>query len=335
MTGIPVPARDLASRAVSRVHQSLRPATQASYKRKFKIFMAYCCFVNVQLHQLSTVFILSFLEFLLENGTSPSGVSNYISAVKSSLTMYGVSILPFLDQRITYYQKSLAMQRQFAVKIKKIIDIPLLQKITFLCDTTWMGQIYKATYLVAFFSFLRISNLVPHSIPAFSPLEQLTRGDIFFAPPGAHLLVKWSKTMQTRDSVKIIKIPQLGAAPICPVQVLKKLLLLTPGGPNDPLFQVKDDRNRWVPLTDTKVRRHLQAILARLNLSQSQISLHTFRRSGATLAFNANVSLQNIKSHGTWTSDCVWRYIVQDHDASHQVAEAFSSMLYTPGKPTP
>ena len=289
----------------------------------------------MHLHQLSTIFILSFLEFLLENGTSPSGVSNYISAVKSSLAMYGVSTLPFLDQRIIYFQKSLARQRQFSIKIKKIIDIPLLQKITSLCDTTWMGQIYKATYLVALFSFLRISNLVPHSISAFSPLEQLTRGDIFFAPPGVHLLIKWSKTMQNRDSVKIIKIPQLGTCPLCPVKTLKNLLILTPGSQNDPLFQIKNEGGGWIPLTDTKVRRHLQAILARLNLSQSQISLHTFRRSGATLAFNANVSLQNIKSHGTWTSDCVWRYIVQDHNASQEVAEAFSSMLYTPAEPTP
>ena len=289
----------------------------------------------MHLHQLSTIFILSFLEFLLENGTSPSGVSNYISAVKSSLAMYGVSTLPFLDQRIIYFQKSLARQRQFSIKIKKIIDIPLLQKITSLCDTTWMGQIYKATYLVAFFSFLRISNLVPHSISAFSPLEQLTRGDIFFAPPGVHLLIKWSKTMQNRDLVKIIKIPQLGTSPLCPVKALKNLLILTPGSQNDPLFQIKNEGGGWIPLTDTKVRRHLQAILARLNLSQSQISLHTFRRSGATLAFNANVSLQNIKSHGTWTSDCVWRYIVQDHNASQEVAEAFLSMLYTPAEPTP
>ena len=141
--------------------------------------------------------------------------------------------------------------------------------------------------------------------------------------------------MQNRDSVKIIKIPLLGTSPLCPVQALKNLLILTPGNQNDPLFQIKNEGGRWVPSTDTKVRRHLQAILTRINLSQSQISLHTFRRSGATLAFNANVSLQNIKSHGTWTSDCVWRYIVQDHNASQEVAEAFSSMLYTPAEPTP
>ena len=193
-----------------------------------------------------------------------------------------------------------------------------------------MGQIFKALYLVAFFSFLRISNLVPHKIAAFSPLEQLTRGDIFFAPPGMHILIKWSKIMQTRDMVKIIKLPALQASPLCPVQAVKNLLLLSPGNEDTPLFQVKNDKALWIPLTDTKTRRNFSQILQRLGLAHSSMSLHTFRRSGATLAFNCNVSLQNIQSHGTWTSDCVWRYIVQDHNASQEVAHAFQSLLATP-----
>ena len=186
-----------------------------------------------------------------------------------------------------------------------------------------MGQIFKAVYLVAFFSFMRISNLVPHKISAFSPLEQLTRGDVFFASPGLHVLVKWSKTMQTRESVKILKLPALSHSPLCPVMAVKNLLMLTPGHQDTPLFQIKNAKAQWVPLTDTQVRGHFTQVLNRLSLQDSGMSLHTFRRSGASLAFNANVSLQNIQSHGTWTSDCVWRYIIQDHNASQQVADAF------------
>ena len=93
----------------------------------------------------------------------------------------------FLDPRIKYFQKSLTLHRQFT---GKIIDIKLLTVIVSLCDIMWMGQIFKPLYLVAFFSFIRVSNLVPHKITAFSPLEQLTRGDIFFASPGLHILIK-------------------------------------------------------------------------------------------------------------------------------------------------
>ena len=270
----------------------------ASYGRKFRLFLAYCCFIQVQVHQVTPLVLLSFMEFLIHNGSSHSAVANYLSAIKTSLAMHGLSVFSFLDPRIKYFQKSLILNKKFAAKIKKIIDIKTLTDIVFVCDTMWMGQIFKALYLVAFFSFLRISNLVPHKISAFSPLEQLSRGDIFFSTPGLHILIKWSKTMQTRDTVKIIKLPALHSSPLCPVQAVKNLLMLTPGGQDTPLFQIKNNKAQWVPLTDTKTRRNFSQVLQRLGLSDSSMSLHTFRRSGATLAFNSNVALQNIQSHG-------------------------------------
>ena len=196
-----------------------------------------------------------------------------------------MSISQLLNSIIKYFQKSLTLSRQFTGKIKKIIDIKLLTDIVSLCDTKWMGQIFKALYLVAFFFFLRVSNLVPHKITAFSPLEELTRGDIFFAPPGLHILIKWTKIVQTRDMVKIIKLPALQASPLCPVQAVKNLLLLTPGDQDTPLFQIKNDKAQWNPLTDTKTRQNFAQILQRLGLNNSSMSLHTFRRSGAALAF--------------------------------------------------
>ena len=217
MTGIHQTVLLLASRAAGRVQQAFRPATVASYRRKFRIFLAYCCFIQTQLSQLTPVILLSFLEFLTENGISHSAIANYISAVKASLSMYGISTLPFYDHRIKYFQKSLVLNKPFAATIKKIIDIPLLKDIIAVCDTMWMGQVFKSLYLTAFLSFLWISNLVPHTVATFSPLEQLTRGDIFFAPPGVHLFIKWSKTMQTRDTVKLLKLPSSQGSPLCPV----------------------------------------------------------------------------------------------------------------------
>ena len=97
----------------------------------------------------------------------------------------------------------------------------------------------------------------------------------------------------------MLKIPSLGTSPLCPVQAIKNMLLITPGTKNSPLFQVKNESTQWVPLTDTKVRCNFTQILTRLGLQHSGISLHTFRRSGATLAFNSNVSIPKIQSHGT------------------------------------
>ena len=138
-----------------------------------------------------------------------------------------------------------------------------------------MGQIFKCVYLLSFYSFLRMSNLVPHSISDFSPLKHLARGDVIFKSNKVILLLKWSKTMQSNNEIKLIHVPRIPRSSVCP---------------------------------DTKVRRHFHLILSRLGLAASGFTFHSFRRSGATFAFNNNVALQNIQRHGTWTSDCVWRY---------------------------
>ena len=39
-----------------------------------------------------------------------------------------------------------------------------------------MGYVFKASFLLSFFTFLKISNLVPHTISSYDPLKQLSRG---------------------------------------------------------------------------------------------------------------------------------------------------------------
>ena len=131
------------------------------------------------------------------------------------------------------------MHAPLRVNLKKVIDIPLLRSIVSQCDFTFMGQIYKALYLLSFYSFLRLSNLVSHVVPQYSPLKHLSRGDVIFRTEKAVILVKWSKTMQSNDQVKLITVPRILNSSLCPVSALKNLLLLTPKGANLPLFQIK------------------------------------------------------------------------------------------------
>ena len=168
----------------------------------------------------------------------------------------------FEDLRIKYYQKALILHRPFKASLKKNIDIDTLQLIVRACDSTYMGRVFKAIYTLAFFSFLRLSNLVPRTRKAYSPIQHLCRADVFFATPGIHLLLKLSKTLQSKDTVRILKILALGSNPICPVMAIRNLLSITPGTKNVPLFQYKTSQG-WFPMTDTQVRRHFKMILAK------------------------------------------------------------------------
>ena len=189
------------------------------------------------------------------NKISQANILNYLSAIKTSLANLGVDISPFNEQQVRF-NKALIRQQPFSHVMKSIIDTDMLNSIAKQCDNIFMGFVFKAAFLLSFFSFLRISNLVPHSIASYDYLKQLARGDIIFAPPGAHVVIKWSKTLQDNKKIKVLKIPSLSHSILCPVAALNFLLKSTPGSQNSPLFQIKCFSS-WVPLTDTRLQNKI------------------------------------------------------------------------------
>ena len=140
--------------------------------------MAFCCYASVNLHFLSPQIILAFLEFLTFNKISHSGIINFLSAIKTKLSNFGLDTTCFQDPRIKIYSKAILHNSQFNPNIKSIIDIPMLTRLVKQCETMHMGTIFKAAFLTSFFSFLRISYLVPHSISSFDHMKQLARADV-------------------------------------------------------------------------------------------------------------------------------------------------------------
>ena len=115
--------------------------------------------------------------------------------------------------------------------------------------------------------------------------------------------------------------------PLRPVASVREVLHRTSGTNNTPLFHVKCF-DRWVPLTDTRLRKLLSKILQILHLDSLGYTFHSLCRLGATLMFNLNIPMQDIQSHGTWTLESAWTYITQDHNASASVAHSFHSLLH-------
>ena len=185
--------------------------------------------------------------------------------------------------------------------------------------------VFKALYLLPFYSFLRISNILPHTIRAFDPSRQSARGDVIFSDLGATIVVKWSKTIQKRKDIHTIAIPALGQSIFCPARALRTLLAETPGHSNSPLFLISRPHG-MVPLTDSVARKHLKTVLQSLGF-QPHIKFHDFRRSGATWAFHQGVPLHHIMHHGTWQSDSVWKYIKSTSQATSPVSSAFQRAL--------
>ena len=175
------------------------------------------------------------------------------------------------------------INRPLALVSHNIIDLSRLESISTACDTFHCAEVLRAVFLTAFFGFFRLSNLAPHSISAFDSSRHLTGKDLFFTKKLVKILIKWSKTMQTRDVAQVVSLPKLKNKIICPFRALKALSTMYPMSADHSAFQIKT-QSGWQPLTDTKVRKCLTSINMALGLNPHYYTLHSFRRSGATFA---------------------------------------------------
>ena len=111
--------------------------------------------------------------------------------------LYTVLILHHSEiKKIPLFVKSLKIKRPLAPVVKILIDQTLLLQILTASAHLQFPLVYTPLYLLAFFSFLRISNILPQAAKNFDKTRHLCVGDVVFAFQRAIIVVKWSKTLQ-------------------------------------------------------------------------------------------------------------------------------------------
>ena len=201
----------------------------------------------------------------------------------------------------------------------------MLLNIVTVASQLQLPEVFQALYLLCYFSFLRLSNILPHATAGFDITRDLCVGDVIFSLTGATIVVKWSKAIQDRISTATVVIPYLGNSPLFPVSAIKAMLSMRQSQTDQPLFQVHSG-GPWKVLTDSVARKHLKRVSSILDLPRS-LTFHNFRRGGATWAFLKGVPIQQIQAQGTWSSSCVLRYINLPSSAASQVSRTFQAHL--------
>jgi len=311
-----------------RLDQAYRPRTIRAYSTQFKLFLAFAALMKVsQLHDLDL--LLAFIECLSFNKLSVSTIKNYVSAVKQQFQKFNLPLEQFQNHKIYLMYRSLQINRPLKVTVRGIITISILKQIIQQCQSLQFPALYKALFLTAFYSFLRISNFAAEAAGQFDRSRNLIRNDVIFAAPGAHIIIRWTKirwtkTLQGRDRVQVIQIPEINSdKQICPVAALQDMFMLYPHNKTSPLFCLPHGQ----ALSQGRIRDTLAHITSSLGFPPGFITFHAFRRSGATLAFNNGVTLQNIQVHGGWRSNAIWLYLNQTHKAAGIVARTFQTIL--------
>ena len=164
--------------------------------------------------------ILIFLEYLYSNALSPKVFKNYLSSISSATTFYHLDPGPLADPAISRFIRNITINSTFSPTPRGIFTIEMLYQISVACDIILDWLLFRAIFLTSYFAFLRMSYIAPHSIKKFNSSWHFLRQDVIFGHPGAHIIIKWTKTLQDNKSHHIVQIPQLSNIYLCPVRAL-------------------------------------------------------------------------------------------------------------------
>ena len=93
-----------------------------------------------------------------------------------------------------------------------------------------------------------------------------------------------------------------------------------------PLFQIMT-KNGSTPLVAVNAQSVLKVAVTSLGSNPKHYAFHSFRCSGASLAFNGNVALETIKQHGNWRSEAVWAYLQTTPDRASVIPTTFQQLI--------
>ena len=127
----------------------------------------------------------------MSESPDPSNISNYLAGIQAYCVIYNIPITSFRDEKIQMFIRSLKINKPLVVKNTSVLTHDMLISILEATANLEALQVFTSLYLLAFFSFLRLSNMVPHSFKQFDGSRHLARGDIIFSRDMAIILVKW------------------------------------------------------------------------------------------------------------------------------------------------
>ena len=290
------------------------------------LYLTFCEHYGTRDINPSVDTICMYIAFLADRFNSAKSVLNYISGVRlfHKLINVNANALSSFDVFLMLRATKLTMRRIPRQKLP--ITPALLSKLCHITEGLGIfGLVLKVAMTFAFYGMLRQSNLAPRTAGAFDVTRHTTRRDVQLTPPGVCIALKWSKTMQTVGHGDNIPLPTITGHVTDPVAAYSRMIAALPTRhPTEPLLTLPGKGARKT-VTTALLSKGLAILLECIDIDPHLYSLHSFRRGGATAAFNAGVNVLDLKRHGTWRSDAFTAYVTPPCPENSRVAAALAS----------
>ena len=182
----------------------------------------------------------------------------------------------------------------------------------FLLEVVTRGRVSLASRVavtMAYFTGMRLGELVAKKVGVFDPMFTVTRGDMTFDPEGRYVRFQnrgGKSDVLNRGEERFLMAAGDGSV-FCPVKLLRELWDLNAGhGADAPFLQHADGRL----VTQRQVVDLLKRVASEVGVDPATVAGHTLRISAATHLAEDGVALSEIQIFGGWlTPEVCLRYL--------------------------
>lgn len=279
----------------------------------------FCLYWSFSFLPATEEILCYYAQFLSRSFKAVSSIRNYISGVKK-LHLFLDYSFPKIELALPLTLKGLERLHPHCPHRAYPMSPDILRQIFQIIDISKpVDSVIWSLFLSAFFTLARKSNLV--GVSSGPRHTQVLRQD-FFSQAGVLIVqFRWTKTIQFGERVLRIPLVTIPGSVLCPVKAYFHMVKLVPAPLTSPAF-VFPSKRKLHPVTYRDLMNSLRHLVTALGLDPSLFSSHSFRRGGATFAFQANVPGELIRAQGDWLSQAYLNYLDLSMEKRTMVAES-------------
>ena len=279
----------------------------SNLRTQVRCYFSYCVYFCRTPLPADAKTIYGFAQFL-SRSMVPSTVRNYLSGVKLLHIFHNLPY-PHSDDYLLQLELRGIARLNPHVPVRAIPVTPAILLI-FVRTMTLEDPLHSCVWacsLFLFFTMARLGSILPGA--STTPLRTiLTKDRVNFSREGILVTLLHTKTIQCGKRRLHIPLVRNHSA-LCPVLAYEQLLAFSDFDPTGPAFvYLHKGKPKWLT-TSIFIDTFRSVLKAGGVVDASRFTGHSFRRGGATWAFQAGIPGELIQICGDWASDAYKQYL--------------------------
>ena len=282
--------------------------TYSNLHTQFRTFFAFCVYFHRKPLPASSHTICGYVQFL-SRAIQPQSIKNYLSGVKTLHTLLGYKYDFKDDFHLQLLLRGISRLNPHVPRRAIPVTPGILRTIYHHLDQdSSLHRSVWACCLTLFYTMSRLGSILPASSKLVNTHGILTLDRFRFCREGLLLTLLQTKTIQfgrRRLHIPLLRLDSI----LCPVKAFERSTAILPTSSYIPAFVfVQHGQIRW--LTKEIFIKTFREISSAAGIQDAEsFTGHSFRRGGATWAFQAGVPGELIQICGDWASDAYKRYL--------------------------